>query len=93
MKRDAQAHEGWLREEWFAFAFGDEIAQTDDHVIVEATRTSALPKANRHSLSLFLGTQIGATRTSAYPSPQSKQTESWFAPGASIFRKQTISIY
>ena len=30
-------------------AFGDEIAQTDDRVIVEATRTSALllPKANR----------------------------------------------
>ena len=39
-------------------AFGNEIAQTDDIVIVEATRTSALPKANRHSLSLFLGTQI-----------------------------------
>ena len=28
-------------------AFGNEIAQTDDSVIVEATRTSALPKANR----------------------------------------------
>ena len=28
-------------------AFGNEIAQTDDSVIVEATRTSALPKVNR----------------------------------------------
>ena len=65
-----------------ACAFGNEIAQTDDFVIVEATRTSALllPKANRqvlvyfgdpiffanrHSLGLFLGTQIWATCTSA----------------------------
>ena len=39
-------------------AFGDEIAQTDDRVIVEATRTSAVP--------------------------HSKQTKSWFAPGAPI---------
>ena len=36
-------------------AFGNEIAQTDDSVIVEATRTSAFPKANRHSLGLLLG--------------------------------------
>ena len=63
-------------------AFGKEIAQTDDYVIVEATRTSALPKANRHSLSLFLGTQVGATRTSA--SPHSKQTKSWFVMGTPI---------
>ena len=51
-------------------AFGNEIAQTDDSVIVEATRTSALPKANRRSLGLLLGTQRGklkATRTSALP--------------------------
>ena len=36
-------------------AFGNEIAQTDDFVIVEATRTSALllPKANRQVLVYF----------------------------------------
>ena len=39
-------------------AFGDEIAQTDDRVIVEATRTSAFPKANRRSLGLLLGTRF-----------------------------------
>ena len=36
-------------------AFGNEVARTDDSVIVGATRTSALPKANRHSLGLLLG--------------------------------------
>ena len=39
-------------------AFGNEIAQTDDSVIVEATRTSAFPKVNRLSLGLLLGAQI-----------------------------------
>ena len=37
-------------------AFGDMVAKTDA-LHHWATCTSALPKANRHSLSLFLGTQ------------------------------------
>ena len=41
------------------FAFGNEIALTDDFVIVGATRTSALPKSNRQSLGLLLGTRWG----------------------------------
>ena len=34
-------------------AFGNEVAQTDDSVIVEATRTSALPHSKQTSTSLF----------------------------------------
>ena len=41
-------------------AFGDEIAQTDDRVIVEATRTSAVPSPhNKQTKSWFvMGTPI-----------------------------------
>ena len=44
-------------------AFGNEIAQTDDFVIVEATRTSALPHSKQINLGLFWGTIITIGRT------------------------------
>ena len=68
-------------------AFGNEIAQTDDFVIVEATRTSALPKANRHSLSLFFG----------YPdkgrllSPQGARSKGMMSPLLPIANKGKIA--
>ena len=46
---------------YFAFgngAFNNKVVKTDDGVIVETTYVSALPKANRRSLGLLLGTQI-----------------------------------
>ena len=43
-------------------AFGNEIAQTDDSVIVEATRTSAFPH-NKQTKSWFV---LGAPNTSLY---------------------------
>ena len=36
-------------------AFGNEVAQTDDSVIVEATRTSALPHSKQINLGLLWG--------------------------------------
>ena len=36
-------------------AFGDEVAQTDDSVIVEATRTSASPHSKQINLGLLWG--------------------------------------
>ena len=40
-----------------SLAFDNEVVLTDDRVIVWATYVSALPKANRRSLGLLLGTQ------------------------------------
>ena len=37
-------------------AFDNKVVKTDDGVIVETTYVSALPKANRQSLGLLLGT-------------------------------------
>ena len=39
-------------------AFGNEIAQTDDFVIVEATRTSALPHSKQINLGLLWGPRL-----------------------------------
>ena len=39
-------------------AFGNEVAQTDDSVIVEATRTSALPHSKQINLGLLWGPRL-----------------------------------
>ena len=57
-------------------AFGNEVALTDDLAFGNmVARTDAL--------------HHWATCTSAFPSPHSKQTMSWFVLGAPISRKQT----
>ena len=54
---------------YFAFgniAFNNKVVKTDDGVIVETTYVSALPKANRRSLGLLLGTRWGKQTDDKY---------------------------
>ena len=60
-------------------AFGNMVAKTDA-LHHWATCTSALPKANRRSLGLLLGTQR-VMGNSYLRSPKSKQMKSWFTFG------------
>ena len=65
-------------------AFGNMVAKTDA-LHHWATCTSALPKSNRQSLGLLLGTRWGVWKDAPGllwgPRFESKQTKSWFTFG------------
>ena len=77
-------------------AFGNEVAQTDDSVIVEATRTSALPHSKQINLGLLWGPRLlpleGRSGFALGTRFESKQTKCavWDAMRGSVVQQMVI---